>query len=279
MSRKESLRGETSAQLVDNFWRTFYQLKSRLTLAVLLVSIQVNGGELDNWHWRLPSPTVQDITSLAFGGGIFVAVDNSGEIFHSPDGIVWESQKTPVRAPLTSVAFLNGRFVAVGDVVLTSDGGEWVQSNPGTTQPLNCVVAGNGWFVATSANGVNIRSQDGINWQTQSGAETPKINLLAFGEGLFVGLDYGYGTTPDSIWVSSDGLIWQSTKTFTPGSFFSGGLTYAFGTFYASRGLVDRFNQHWCLVIRVKVWRRGSVAGAGLEAARWGDASGRAASG
>ena len=36
---------------------------------------------------------------------------------------------------------------------------------------------------------------------------------------------------------------------------------------------------HWCLVCVVRVWRRGRVAGAGLAAERWVDASGRAASG
>ena len=36
---------------------------------------------------------------------------------------------------------------------------------------------------------------------------------------------------------------------------------------------------HWCQVCWVKVWRRGSVVGAGLAVGRWLDASGRATSG
>ncbi len=38
-------------------------------------------------------------------------------------------------------------------------------------------------------------------------------------------------------------------------------------------------SDHWCQVCWVKVWRRGSVVGAGLAVGRWLDASGRATSG
>lgn len=77
----------------------------------------------DGITWTVRTAPILDWFGITYGGGLFVAVGNTGtnnRVMTSPDGITWTSRTTP-NSPSTgtdpnwrSVTYGNGRFVAVG---------------------------------------------------------------------------------------------------------------------------------------------------------------------
>jgi len=123
------------------------------------------------------SPTTQDLWSVCFGGGQFVAVGTAGTILTSPDGNTWSQRASGVDLWLVGVGYGNNLYVAVGDrgTILTSpDGVTWTQRTSGTTQRLNGVAyvpITNGSlfssvtrFVAVGEGGTVCTSVDGLTW-------------------------------------------------------------------------------------------------------------------
>src|SRR5262245_54455371 len=72
---------------------------------------------LDAWTPRL-SNTTNVLSSVAFGNGTFVAVGAAGTIFTSPDGVARERRTAPMTGDILRVRFLNGSFVALGQPFL-----------------------------------------------------------------------------------------------------------------------------------------------------------------
>jgi hypothetical protein len=94
-------------------------------LASKLYSAAVQAGI--NWTIRASAADNQWL-SVAYGGGIFVAVANTGtgnRVMTSPDGINWTIRASAADNQWTSVAYGGGLFVAVanngtGNRVMTS---------------------------------------------------------------------------------------------------------------------------------------------------------------
>ncbi|HWI62746.1 MAG TPA: hypothetical protein VNT75_12950, partial [Symbiobacteriaceae bacterium] len=96
----------------------------------LLLATAAQGAPL-RWTWQTPLPQGNDLWSVTYGAGQFVAVGDGGSILTSPDGKSWTLQPAPTMVSLRSVIYAGGRFVAVGGrpaeaVILTSaDGQAW----------------------------------------------------------------------------------------------------------------------------------------------------------
>ena len=81
---------------------------------------------LDQWKWRNPLPQGADLNDVCYANGQFVAVGGGYDlVLTSPDGIRWTMQHSAdgnydltagdkYNSPLSSIAYGNGRFVAVG---------------------------------------------------------------------------------------------------------------------------------------------------------------------
>lgn len=67
------------------------------------------------WSLRSPTPTAQDLNSVAFGNGTFVAVGASGAMIASTNGTHWRSLPTLTGRNLNKIIFAKGRFIACGD--------------------------------------------------------------------------------------------------------------------------------------------------------------------
>jgi len=63
----------------------------------------------DLWQWRNPLPQANNLRSVCFGNGKFVAVDN-GAIFTSPDGVAWSEQGGGSDFGGSSIAYGNGIY-------------------------------------------------------------------------------------------------------------------------------------------------------------------------
>ncbi len=72
-----------------------------------------------NWTTHAVQPAPVDLYQVTFGNGVFVAVDPSRTIWTSTDGEQW-TLRVAATANLLSVAYAQGRFVAVGTRILQS---------------------------------------------------------------------------------------------------------------------------------------------------------------
>jgi hypothetical protein len=151
---------------------------------------------LDTWYWRNPLPQGHDLSAVAYGNGIFVAVGECGTIMASSDGASWALRTSGTNDDLLGIAYLNGIFVAVGF------SGTILRSNNGTD-----------W------------SYDGTDWCCQ-GAQGIGLRDIAYGGGLYVTVsEFG------DIWTSPNARNWtyRDSGTFWP----LYGISYGNGNFVA----------------------------------------------
>ncbi|WP_457631287.1 WD40/YVTN/BNR-like repeat-containing protein, partial [Oceanithermus sp.] len=88
--------------------------------------------------------------SVTYGNGTFVAVGDGGTILTSADGESWTAQTSGTSTLLYGVTFGNNTFVAVGKsgrTVTSTNGVDWTPRTSGTSD-LTSVAYGNGTFVA-----------------------------------------------------------------------------------------------------------------------------------
>lgn len=135
------------------------------------------------YYWSSAPLALSDKwTSIAFGDGKFVAVSYTGNIIYSTDGITWSSAEVPEITMLTSVAYGNGTFVALAQ-----------------------------------NNTKSLYSTDGINWSSTTIYRTFKSwSSVTFGDGKFVaiannstvsvystdGINWSYSSMPSYVWTS-----------------------------------------------------------------------------
>ncbi len=127
-----------------------------------------------------------DLSDISYGDGQFVAVGGADNvIITSSDGITWEQHS--VDSPVVSVAYGNGVYIATvlyGGILFTSpDGSTWTKQSVGENIGLSDVAYINGRFVAVGmykydevqdplqavykSYGILATSTDGVNWSTQ----------------------------------------------------------------------------------------------------------------
>ena len=160
---------------------------------------------------------------FASNGSRIVAVPSSSTTsgYYTDDGVTWTSTRVSTNSRRwAGVAYGNGRFVAIEtdttDIAYSEDGVTWTEASNGLSYALNCIVYGNGRFVAknglaasTSCN-ILAYSENGVNWTL---VDIPDNNYLwtgiAFGDDKFVMVnrDYGY----DGVTYSHDGAEWITT--------------------------------------------------------------------
>jgi hypothetical protein len=213
---------------------------------------------------------------VSFGNNRYVAVGTAGEsmkgkgiIAISADGNNWKVQETG-KAPLASVTFGKGLFVAVGQngLVLTSkDCRNWQDKSIAASTHLMNVTYGNGVFVAlgdTSTNmievssekksytsehvqgdGVVLVSADGKQWKERYRLPKAFLRGITFGENGFVVVCDG-----GKVLHSKNGKEWKSTPIEGLGDNMFGGVTYGGGYYLASvfsKGIfyVSRTGEEW----------------------------------
>jgi len=206
------------------------------------------------WIERL-SGTGEDLLGVTYGSNQFAAVGREGTVVTSPDGVTWTNhQSATTLLDFESIAYGNGRFLAVGDTnVLTStDGVTWSQSN--TQNPLYTVAYLNGQFLASGGTDefpspgfppppptIVSTSADGVKW-----VDHPvgwHFSSIAYRSGQLVGMGQDSQTGIGSIVTSADGTNWVLRVTVQdldgsnsdPGLEFSS-VAYGNGQFVAVGG-------------------------------------------
>jgi hypothetical protein len=215
-------------------------------VAVSLDGTQQVMTSVDGVNWQLQTTPNSGWTAITYGGGLFVAVSESGFagsqwIMSSPDGITWTTRTPPMPdgQRWSAVTYGNGTFVATSDtnrqigattfadathrVMYSTNGVNWFY---GTGAPLN------GWFsvtygvgsdnvgrfVAVSYGGSDriMTSTDGITWAVVTDPASKTLGVsdwwyaVGYGGGRFLAATYG----SNKVMSSTDGLIWQEETAF-----------------------------------------------------------------
>lgn len=143
------------------------QMRRYFILTWLLVASGSSADILDTFLWRNPLPTGNHLSSVGFVNGSIVAVGDLGTILSSPDGIVWITRNARVTNDLKGISYGNGLFVAVG------------------------------------SSGAILTSPDLVSWALQNSGVGVTLNAVAFAGGRFVAVgDEGV------ILTSSNGVNW-----------------------------------------------------------------------
>jgi hypothetical protein len=179
---------------------------------------------LDGVTWTASTlPRSQGWESVAYGGGVFVAVGETtlggSTIYYatSTDGITW-TERTFNNGDWRDIVYGNSEFVAInsnGSSQVSSSGTASWTSSGSLGNDYTSVAYGNGRYVAVTQNsGINEASwsTDGLTWTPDRGIiTTARWDNVAFGSGLFVATPFATdisGAPSDQTMYSSDGVTW-----------------------------------------------------------------------
>lgn len=165
---------------------------------------------------NLPASTVWQC--MAYGGGRYVAVGNSGATAYSTDGISWTAGGSLTAQTWASIAW-NGTVFCVKTIsgttrtATTSDGVTWNEGTGRLASNNYGAVAsdGNGLFVSPLSGGNNVStSTDGITWTVQAGVLPSSVAWTYICHNGYV-----FCTIPNSASsataYSADGLTWTAS--------------------------------------------------------------------
>ncbi len=185
------------------------------------VALSALGGGLNEMtssnglHWSAMAGPSGEWTGLTYGAGRFVAVSALGQFITSTDGVHWRATWTRSQFLLNSVAYGNGRFIAVdsadGDALISLNGINWSFypiSTPGA--PWYSVTYGNGVFTSFSPSGMVATSMLGYSWVQHSVSQAQQINGSAFGCNTFVATGQAAGRV-NNVLSSHSGSAWSAT--------------------------------------------------------------------
>ncbi|MCP4149469.1 MAG: hypothetical protein GY757_17105 [bacterium] len=172
----------------------------------IFVAVGEAGGtwrSADGNSWTESSFTYSS-RGIAFGNGLFLAAMVNGKVYQSTDGVSWTSKS--VGQHLTAIHYGNGMWVAVGSKIWTStNGSTWTMR----LDISNCnymfysVTSAPGSFVAAGENGVIVNSADGITWRQPSSGSMRIMLGAAYGNNRVVTVSNGGPRSPNSLYLYS----------------------------------------------------------------------------
>ncbi|MFZ5824595.1 MAG: WD40/YVTN/BNR-like repeat-containing protein [Bacillota bacterium] len=131
---------------------------------------------------------------IAHDGSQFLALGNPGSnLYTSTDGLSWRRRLSDGGC-LTSAVKAEERLVTVGcrQVGVKEDGSAWRQVyTTAAREQYNSVAYGEGRFVAVGNLGIIAHSEDGLSWQAQQGPTGQSLTTVSYGNGYFVAASVG----------------------------------------------------------------------------------------
>jgi hypothetical protein len=187
---------------------------------------------------------------VVFANDEFVAVGVAGAVLSSTDGLNWMVRRGGVPAPLSSVAALTDRVVAVGgtfgSTVPTALGStnreSWQIQPPAFPNYPNRIINANGQFLVIGTAGYISTSTDGTAWTNRGSAITNWMNDLIYSQGLYLAVG-----VQGSIELSSDAVNWTNRSIDSSRHFY--GVARGNGLFVAvgNPGVISSSSDgvHW----------------------------------
>jgi len=193
----------------------------------------------DGITWTFSTPPTHpfgaSFNSLSYLGGKFIGATSDGYIAHSVDGMNWSVNYSGYNVDIRSLAYGNGRMVAVtvnSSIFLYSDnlGEDWASTpSPSNGLWMSSIYGGDKFVAVALFSSTAAYSTDGVTWQLSDdlfgGAEL--WQSVTHGNGIFVTVANNSTTSSN---YSTDGITWQpgdlSTNRWKP-------VTYGDGKFVA----------------------------------------------
>jgi hypothetical protein len=162
---------------------------SRFALLLLGLSLIAPAHARAETRWR-PSPqAINSLYSIAYGNGLFLALNIRGRVLVSEDGLTWKERPIGAKGRLNMLIHADGRFLGVGDsgtVMTSADGVAWTSRNPGTIVDLHAVAHRNGLYLAVGDEGTILTSIDGTTWIKGKSKYTGRLASAAVGDRGYV---------------------------------------------------------------------------------------------
>ena len=169
-----------------------------------------------DWTWRNPLPTGNDLWSVAFGGGKWLAVGSAGTFVGSQDnGDSWSVIAQEPPAAFLRAIYASGKFVAVGNngnVISSTDLTSSTHGNVGQAESLFGLAERNGLWVATGTAGSLFSSTDLVTWTRQTTAVKDAIAALTATSDGFLGLSTG-GAYLKGVVGTGGAITWTTGAT------------------------------------------------------------------
>ena len=185
------------------------------------------------WTYLKCSPFGNTVYDIACGNERYVAVGEYGIIAgkdysYDEDVLFFNAQFADLY--MKSIAWGNGKFVAVGDegkIIYTNDGWNWFDTadKPFNSESLNGIAFGNGKFVCGGLSAFLAYSNDGVNWGPPNKIDIShldicnQVNSINWVNDRFIAI----GLDNKMAW-SYDGIDWGNL----PNSLFDEGFMNSF---------------------------------------------------
>ena len=185
------------------------------------------------------TPVSLNWQSVAYGGGVFVAVGVAVSIYDgatnstgiiSTDGITWTQMTMSHTGIWDSVAYGNGRFVAAQrgyQVSYSTNGTTWTLSTPSVNGTWSAVAFGNDKFILCGSGTSAHYSTNGVSWTPGTFPEMAIYSAIAYGNGIFLAKSTNGGSIQAT---STNGIAWTS-RTFAEITGKALSMIYGNGTF------------------------------------------------
>ena len=179
-----------------------------------MIAGQLLADPLQQWTWRSPIPQGRTLTAVAYGGGFFVAVGDSGTIITSPDGYHWTNQSSGSLTYLRGVAYADGEFAAVGDsgvILVSSNAVAWSQLPTVTSNTLRGIAGDSTWradacpqFIAVGDGGTAVQCLNNTQWSSIASDTTNALFSVAYFDTDYVAVGNNGTVTLDLAGFSAD---------------------------------------------------------------------------
>jgi hypothetical protein len=158
---------------------------------------------------------VQRIRGVAWGGSLFAAIGNQGELLTSETGREWHRVTVPA-GDLRDVAWGGGDFVVVGSdglLLVSPDGSTWTEASSGPRFWVSAVAWNGELFLAVGfGSAAVLTSPDGVVWLQHEVAE---LRYVVLNDLVWAGEQFVAVGDNGAIATSSDGLSWQRRESGT----------------------------------------------------------------
>lgn len=245
LNKANLLSDETAAALGDV--NTPDEALAKLAGGVLYQGNLVPGNIAGiNWGNGPSAPNSDGYNFIAFGNGVFVAVNGvSKAAAYSKDGINWLSTQVSSSVAYNAGCFGGDKFIALSQnyMCYSLNGIDWIYNSTAfgvpSNQYWNDAVYGSGKFVAVGSvntgNGattIGMYSLDGLSW-TQTTMPSAYWFSVAYGNGRFVAAARNNSNASGGFSYSDDGINWSSLASPSSTSMKWMDVVYGAGKFVA----------------------------------------------
>lgn len=161
-----------------------------------------------------------EVNAVATDGKQFIAVQGSGKLLRSKDGLDWTVSKSENNVYLSDIVWDGSRFIAAGyqgTILVSGDGSRWKKYAGDKSLNFKRLIHAGGKYVATAWSqdsekfrALILSSGDGTNWEIKKSFSRGYLNGIAFdGKQFFVTGEHG------TLLKSQDLTEWTEEATGT----------------------------------------------------------------